>query len=308
MFFKSFPIRERTDDNGLMMTPYKLKNNAKDAMTSALAYWGWKMINPRASYADEYAVKSVTYRINGALKGLDERKRYFLRAEEQLKIEECPLYKGKKWQEQELGTVIVVAGKSYKYGEPNDNGGKWPVYKTVVYQRMSLEKYKELKEKDKLPEPDYITYLTRDAHFKENSEIPSRNKSSYRYGKNNETPPGEYYLFKRQSDKQRYQWHIGDIEKSPSIIDIESGDDRKGIAIHGGYPSGSQGCLTIHQGKSKPNALVDEFYANVPDIDDLKGEKNRDVRIIIEPREVKEIGNWGSGTTKYEGIIIENNN
>ncbi|WP_438710533.1 hypothetical protein ACSTS3_16925 [Aquimarina muelleri] len=47
MFFKSFPIRERTDDNGLMMTPYKLKNNAKDAMTSALAYWGWKMINPR---------------------------------------------------------------------------------------------------------------------------------------------------------------------------------------------------------------------------------------------------------------------
>ncbi|WP_438710539.1 hypothetical protein ACSTS3_16955 [Aquimarina muelleri] len=304
MFFKSFPIRERTDDNGLMMTPYKLKNNA-NAMTSALAYWGWKMINPRASYADEYAVKSVTYRINGALKGLDERKRYFLRAEEQLKIEECPLYKGKKWQEQELGTVIVVAGKSYKYGEPNDNGEKWPVYKTVVYQRMSLEKYKELKEKDKLPEPDYITYLTRDAH---GSEEDYGTKSSYRYGTNNETPPGEYYLFKRQSDKQRYQWHIGDIEKSASIIDTESGNDRKGIAIHGGYPLGSVGCLTIHQGKSKPNALIDDFYANVPDIDDLKGEKNRDVRIIIEPREVKEIGNWGSGATKYEGIVEENTN
>ncbi|MCG8186987.1 hypothetical protein J2Q11_13275, partial [Tenacibaculum finnmarkense genomovar finnmarkense] len=290
------------DDN-----PYKLKNNAKDAMVSALAFWGWKMITPRANYADEYAVKSVTYRINGALKGLDERKRYFLRAKEQLKIEECPLYKGKKWQEQELGTVIIIAGKSYKYGESKKNGDKWPVYKTSVYRRMSLDKYKELKRKEELPEPDYITYLARDAHGKELGTNKYPTKSDYRHGRGNEVPSGEHYLFKKTKG-QSYKWYLGDKEHSPYILDNEGGDSRGGIAIHGGYPSGAVGCLTIHSGVYKNNSLVNEFYANVPDVDNLKNEKNRDVIVIIEPREVKEIGNWGSGAIKYEGIVEENTN
>ncbi len=305
--FYNKKMKEETESDVVWVddeNPYKLKNNAKDAITSALAYWGWKMINPRANYADEYAVKSVTYKINGALKGLDERKRYFLRAKNELTIEECPLYKGRKWQEEELGTVVVIAGKSYKYGEPNDSGDKWPVYKTSVYRRMSLDKYKELKDKSELPEPDYITYLARDAHGKESKY---GDKSEYRYGTYNEAPPGEYYLFKKVKS-QKYLWYLGDLEHNASIEDSESGNERTGIAIHGGYPSGSIGCLTIHKGKARPNELVNEFYANVPDIDNLKDEENRDVKVILEPREVENKGTWPSGATKYEGIVLENTN
>ena len=64
---------------------------------------------------------------------------------------------------------------------------------------------------------------------------------------------------------------------------------RGGIAIHGGWPEGTEGCLTTHTKnygnieKEQPiNPLVQELIDNIPDFDDNTDDKP--VRIIIEER------------------------
>ncbi|MBP4136751.1 PAAR-like protein [Flavobacterium geliluteum] len=72
------------DDN-----PYKLKNNAKDAITSALAFWGWKNINAVTNGSTDDNVELVTKIINSKKEGLEERQRFFKKAVEVLKVKEC---------------------------------------------------------------------------------------------------------------------------------------------------------------------------------------------------------------------------
>src|SRR5690606_34824076 len=56
--------------------PELLTTRGKDAILSALAYWTKNGINAVATGASDDDVTQVTRKINPALKGLDERKRF----------------------------------------------------------------------------------------------------------------------------------------------------------------------------------------------------------------------------------------
>ncbi|MFB9076274.1 hypothetical protein ACFFLS_26050 [Flavobacterium procerum] len=89
-FNKSMKIDSEPDvlwvDND---NPYKLKNNAKDAITSALAFWGWKNINSVTNGSTDNDVELVTKIINSKKEGLEERQRFFKKAVEIFKVKEC---------------------------------------------------------------------------------------------------------------------------------------------------------------------------------------------------------------------------
>jgi predicted chitinase len=265
--------------------PYKLKNNAKDAITSALAFWGKKGINGVATKISYESVTSVTKKINAALDGLDERKRYFKKAVEVLKTDEC-VPKEDLTLVSEKGTVVVISGVLFKLGAELDSARRqWPVYKTSVYQNMSLETYKTKSNNNQLPTPNYITYLSRDAHMGPTNTL----RSNKRYGSSNEAPPGTYYLNKGIST-QKYHIFLADTQ-GVGQSGISSGPDgwRDGIAIHGGWPAGAIGCLTTHtsnygnKSREEPiNPLVQELIDNIPDFDNNTDDKP--VRFIIEER------------------------
>ena len=124
-------------------------------------------------------------------------------------------FKMKITKEMVKATVVVVSGKGSK------KIGNSVVYKTDVYNEMTIEQYKEYKKNNSLPSPDFTTYLARDAHSMNYGEYGSH--SPYRYGKNNEAPPGEYYLIKKKPG-QKHSMYLSDNGKSPYI---------KGILGHG---------------------------------------------------------------------------
>ncbi|WP_052705359.1 PAAR-like protein [Flavobacterium sp. 316] len=69
--------------------PYKLKENPKDAITSALAFWGMKNINAVTNGSTDDNVENVTRIINSKKEGLKERQRYFKKAINILKVNDC---------------------------------------------------------------------------------------------------------------------------------------------------------------------------------------------------------------------------
>ena len=281
--------------------PYKLKNNAKDAMLSAIAFWGKNGINSVANKATDKAVESITIKINPAKAGLSERLRYFKKATEILNVAKCQDVRLLDGGEE--GTVVVVAGISKKLGsEKSGSGEQWPVYETTVYHNMSLITYKDLKSKTKLPKPNYTTYLTRDAH------MSSEDRSSKRYGTSNEAPPGTYFLNKEISG-QKYNIYLSDSEGKGQSSIAGSDGNRGGIAIHGGWPEGTIGCLSTHTSnygnknpkapkKAQPtNPLVQELINNLPDFEVNNDE--RPVRIIIEERVATQ------NETVWDGEVIK---
>jgi hypothetical protein len=163
---------------------------------------------------------------------------------------------------------------------------------------MSLINYKDLKSKSKLPTPNYTTYLTRDAH------MDSDDRSSKRYGTSNEAPPGTYYLNKGSSG-QKYHIYLADDEGIGQSSISGTDGSRGGIAIHGGWPEGTIGCLSTHTanyGNRKPkppkkaqpiNPLVKELIDNIPDFNDNNDE--RPVRVILEERVATENKGLWSG-------------
>ena len=185
-------------------------------------------------------------------------------------------------------TVVVVSGKGIKR-----NGHIQ--YEVSVYRDMSIDQYNDAKENGNLPKADYNMYLARDAH-----DITAKGKivehSSKRYGTNNETPPGTYYLFTRGKAGGSYLLYLGDKDGVRSI----NGPNgiRAGIAIHQYSPNDSQGCLTTCSGKDITPVL--ELIKAIPDLQNNK----QPVRIILEPREVikTQYQNPRNGSVKYTGI------
>ena len=186
-------------------------------------------------------------------------------------------------------TVVIVSG----YGIKDGAHIKYPV---SVYRNMSLESYNDQKNGGVLPDPDYTTLLARDAH-----DVKSANEfvkhSSTRYGKNNETPPGTYYLFKKgKNETGKYSLYIGDKQGVRSI----DGPDgvREGIAIHQYSPNDSQGCLTTCSGSD--TTPISDLMSAIPDLNDRK----QPVRIILEPRAIQTSywKNKENGTVKYSGV------
>ncbi|MFB6455539.1 PAAR-like protein [Chitinophaga sp. Hz27] len=291
-------------------SPDLLSSNPRHAMAAAMIYWRSHSLAYRAEYADDYAVESVSRLINAALDNITERKRFFKEACKALQVSNCKRYKARQWQEQNKDTIVVISGTSLATGSEHYKKGSgnnatdivWPVYATSVYRRLSLAQYRQLKAAGKLPDPDYITYLTRDGH----GETYGKHDTG-RYGFMNECPPGEYYM-NPGLRSQKYKMYLSDTKQVGGAYISGPNGERSGIAIHGGWPIGSIGCLTTHsKGYTfSQNALVRELYANIPDLDVVAQEENgRSVRVILEQRTV-DTSLWSKsalGHTKWTGHI-----
>ena len=192
-------------------------------------------------------------------------------------------FKMKITKEMVKATVVVVSGKGSKKIR------NWVVYKTDVYNGMTIEQYKEYKKNNSLPTPDFTTYLARDAHSMNYGEYGSH--SPYRYGKNNEAPPGEYYLI-REKPGQKHLMYLSDKGKYAVIEGVDG--KRQGIAIHKYSPADAVGCLTTVSKDPNTEKVL------------LKSIKYWDnVKIILEEREVEE-SNWNNkniGETKWTGKL-----
>jgi len=189
---------------------------------------------------------------------------------------------------EEKGTVVVVSGKGSKMIS------NWVVYETNVYFNITLSTFKKLQNENKIPKPDYTTYLSRDAH---GEKAKYGKHSDKRYGRANETPPGEYYLIPAVAG-QSYKVYLSSDGKSASITGPDG--NRDGVAIHQYSAKYAIGCLTTVSGKD--TSIVDGFL-NI--LEDLPLGDNRPVRIIIEERKVKE-ETWSDssiGTKKWTGIL-----
>ncbi len=274
-------------------------------MAAALIYWKRENLLTRSDMgANEDALKAITYKINSAFKGYEHRLDYLEKAIKVLGVEDCTDFKRRKGQK---GTVVVVSGKG------DHKIGNYIVYKTSVYRGMELTKYKELKSKDNLPDPDFKSYLTRDAHM----SLKSSDRSDKRYGNLNETPPGDKYYMVSKVDSSpnknkpegRFDMYIADTKNGRIIKGVDG--ERGGIAIHHNDINGSQGCLTFASGNGNKgtNTLgkipVKEFYNEIPELfvhNQLDGKTRigsdnktydmsidrRYVRVILEERKVVE--------------------
>ncbi|MXS71790.1 hypothetical protein GSF70_11245 [Flavobacteriaceae bacterium W22] len=134
--------------------PYKLKKNPQDAITSALAFWGKHNINNVATEASNGAVKNLTALINPALDGLKERQRYFKKAVEILKVNECQKIKGTKAEKGEINLYkIDTQDFTYSMIKENKESNK---YQYDVYQNNVLIKTYNLEknEHNLLPFPE----------------------------------------------------------------------------------------------------------------------------------------------------------
>ena len=159
---------------------------------------------------------------------------------------------------------------------------------TDVYNEMTIDQYKEYKKNNSLPSPDFTTYLARDAHGTNYGKHGPK-----RYGKNNETPPGEYYLIQKTFPTQRFSMYISDNGKYAVIKGVDG--KREGIAIHKYSLADAVGCLTTVSGKK--NKPVEDLYNSIKYWDNVK--------IILEEREVEE-SNWNNkniGETKWTGKL-----
>ncbi|RNA61966.1 hypothetical protein D1631_08475 [Chryseobacterium nematophagum] len=282
--------------------PFNLKLKSFDAIISALAYWGYYKINYLATGVSSDCVKQVTSKINSKLEGLDERIRFFHKAVEILQVEKCSL-RGRINESNEKGTVVIVSGTYTKVEKDpfKPNEFSWLMYKTSVFRNMSLKTYYELEKNNQLPDPDYITYLSRDTHQTSTSKGDILEHSNKRFGKYNEIPPGEYYLVPGVAG-QKYKIYVIDSE-SKSAAD-ENGIDgpdgpRGGVALHYYCPRFSVGCFTFNSGNDK--SPIQKLIDNLPD---LPINDKKPVRFIVKPRKVKETtwGNSSYGTKKWIGI------
>lgn len=291
------------DKEDLVSNPDKLRTDKSIAMAAALIYWKNNNLLTRSDMGvGTDALGAITYKINTKFAGWAHRESYLEKAVETLKVEDCEDYVRRKGQK---GSVVFVSGSETKIIKVK--GRDNVVYKTFVYRGMTLEKFNELKDNDSLPEADYTTFLTRDAH-QSSSERFDVQHSKLRYSKHNECPPGNEYYLNNQNDADGslYTMYVSDSSTGSTIeIKTELADEmdteRSGIAIHQYDRKFSVGCLTL--ASSKDTTPVKALYNAIPDLfihDIMKGKKREDengvnhdmnierrfVRIVIEEREV----------------------
>jgi len=196
-------------------------------------------------------------------------------------------------------TVVIVSGTETQTKKTTNGQQEYQGYQLSVYQNMTFEQYNQLKADGKLPDANFTTYVGRDAHYMQKKDKDGNtitiNHSDDRYGSNNETPPGEYYLFLSGTNGDKgggkFQLYIGD-ENGSRTIDGPDGK-RQGIALHGWDPRFSEGCLTTFQSGS--NGGVQPIINAIPDLNN----DSEPVRMIIEPRPVMFIQK--SGQTVRQG-------
>lgn len=181
------------------------------------------------------------------------------------------------------GTVMVISGISEELGAVSHRGDQWPVYATRIYSHFSMQRYLDTlsSESDSFSLPqtaDYNLLLARDSH---QSEKPSL----FRFGSGNETPPGNFYL--KRGVGQRYLVYLVDannkIAWEANGINGPDGD-RGGVAIHGGWPCWSEGCITAHSDHLHGNTTIDNMmnFLNLLWMADIRWSHERVLRTAME--------------------------
>ena len=89
--------------------------------------------------------------------------------------------------------------------------------------------------------------------------------------------------------EQSYDLYISDTKVMGKCYINGPDGSRSGIAIHGGWPVGSVGCLTSHTANygnrkkdQKTNKIVTQIINNIPDLKDL----SKDVILVLLERNV----------------------
>lgn len=165
--------------------------------------------------------------------------------------------------------VVVLTGEITGKGKASKHRGDYYMYKVKIYNNVSYDYYLENK---KSLTPSYTHELSRD------SWMPSKSRSSKRYGSKNETPPGVYWItyYSKGIGSKKYNIKVSDTKDGDYINGIHG--RREGIRIHHYSPHFSEGCITTgNNGK----ASVMDFIEKIPAI------KNNPVILIIEERKVE---------------------
>lgn len=105
---------------------------------------------------------------------------------------------------------------------------------------MTYNRFNKLYKTNNLPQEDYSTYVARDAH------MTSKKRSTLRYGTHNECPPKKKYYINKGLKEQSYDLYISDTKGMGKCYINGPDGSRREIAIHGGWPVGSIGCLTTY--------------------------------------------------------------
>ncbi|WP_299119955.1 DUF6443 domain-containing protein [uncultured Tenacibaculum sp.] len=197
--------------------------------------------------------------------------------------------------------IIVITGKivtnAKKEGLISTSRGNYYMYEVNIYDVTSYDDWKASQSGD-LIGPVYkgeskTTSLSRDAW----GGKKYGKRSSKRYGKNNEAPPGTYYLNYNKDGfgSKKHKLRLSDTKGGHSIV----GPDGKRIAIdiHGWSPHDAVGCFTTGC-SDKKNKGADGFISLL--LSAL--ESGEDIRVIVEERKaIKEVKN-GKYTGKYKGV------
>ena len=93
--------------------------------------------------------------------------------------------------------------------------------------------------------------------------------------------------------EQSYDLYISDTKGIGKCYINGPDGSRSGIAIHGGWPVGSVGCLTTHTSNygnrkkgQKTNKIVTQIINNIPDLEDF----SKDVILVLLERNVVKKG------------------
>lgn len=195
----------------------KLTTTASDAILSALAYWKKNGISTVAKGIADSDVKSVTKKINPALKGLAERTVFFKKAVKELKVEVC-------------------LGKEENIKTPGNqtNDEKYTAKPGEVYINVITTKSRDL-------QGPLVVFDDKNILFKTHSLCRGSNNNRLKAEGNGDTPTG-------RATTSYGKRHIGKASfGNHGLIDLigESGDfktatknGRAGIAIHCGHTSG----------------------------------------------------------------------
>ncbi len=198
----------------------KLTTTPSDAIISALAFWKKNGISALAGGIADSNVKSVTKKINTALKGLDARIVFFKKAVKELKVEACL---GKEENIQTPGNKTNDERYTAKPGE--------------VYINVITTAKRDL-------QGPLVVFDDKNILFKTHSLCRGSNSNRLKAEGNGDTPTGRTTTSygKRHIGKASYGNH--------GLIDLvgESGEfltatknGRAGIAIHCGHTSGYSG-------------------------------------------------------------------
>jgi len=186
-----------------------------------------------------------------------------------------------------LEAVVVITAITDEKGEASSHRGEYFMYQVKIYENMTIEEYQAAYQAGTLKEPTATTTASRDAWGKSSS------RGKKRYGTHNETPPGTYWMTysKTGYGSKKYNIKISDT-KDEDYIDGPDGK-REGVRWHQYSPHDAIGCITTGDLSKKS---VKKLVKKIPSLEDGK-----DVRLIIEPREVE----WNEETKRYEGVVTK---